>query len=115
MKSAFPCQSSLLTFIYICSINLQISEYELNMKKIIKQNKEVSGIPNKQKMNFIHSNKFVSSVCILVYQNTQGKEEYPPDNFQESDSGTRILSTAPTSFGFDAVKQFHFSHKLFVH
>ena len=85
------------------------------MKKIIKQNKEVSGIPNKQKMNFIHSNKFVSSVCILVYQNTQGKEEYPPDNFQESDSGTRILSTAPTSFGFDAVKQFHFSHKLFVH
>lgn len=66
-------------------------------------------------MNFIHSNKCVSGVCILVYQSTQGKEEYPPDFLQESGSGTRILSTTPTSFGFNVVKEFHLSHKLFVH
>ena len=66
-------------------------------------------------MNFIYSKNGVSNVCILNYQRTQGKGESPPDFLQETGSGTRILSTALTLFGFHVVKQFHFSLELFVH
>ena len=84
----FFVKCSFIPFIDICSLHLQISECQVGMKKIIKQNKEVSGIPNQQKMYFIYSKNCVSNVCILVYQSTQGKEESPPDFLQESGSGT---------------------------
>ena len=69
----FTVKSSFFPLIYICSLHLQISECQLRIKKIIKQNTEVSGIPKQQKVSFIYWKKCVSNVSILVYQSTQGK------------------------------------------